>query len=365
MSSGWTSVGPTMAVDPPGPARGAGAPSRIAEALGLGPDLRPWLEALAAAPAGTGRPVPGPAEEEDLLSWLGVEPEARSEVLATRDEVAGSDAYSWLVDRCQAEIAACAGDPEGPRLVLPQLPGHLGGAGRCFPIHLYLAALPDALERHRLLGVPEQISRATFGDLARHVAIRRRADGRTGLDAPWWSLLALRGVIFECGRLQYGLCRLGSGSLGPGEWYDEEEAEAHGAGSRRGDVALNVHIPEGPGITPDACDASDALARDLLASCFADLGIRVATCTSWLLDDQLAGYLAEGSNIVCFQRRFELLPGGRLGDADLLRFVFGLDAAREPSRLDRLPQATTLERAAVEHLRSGGHWKVRTGWYRL
>ncbi len=335
-----------MAVDPPSPARSAGAPGSEAEALGLGPKLRPWLEALAAAPAGTGRPVPG-TEEEDLLAWLGVDPGARAEVLATRDEVAASDAYSWLIERCQAEIAACAGDPEGPRLVLLPLPDHLGGAGRCFPIHLYLAALPDALERHRLVGVLEQMSRATFGDLARHVAIRRRADGRTGLDAPWWSLLALCGVIFECGRLQYGLCRLGSGSLGPGQWYDEEEAEALGEGSRRGDVALDVHVPEGPGLTPDACDASDALARDLLASSFADFGIRVATCTSWLLDEQLAGYLPEGSNIVGFQRRFELLPGGRLGDADPLRFVFGLDAVPEPSRLERLTQVTTLERAVA------------------
>jgi hypothetical protein len=31
--------------------------------------------------------------------------------------------------------------------------------------------------------------------------------------------------------------------------------------------------------------------------------------------------------------------------------------------LDDLPQRTTLERAIVAHLRAGGHWRARTGWF--
>jgi hypothetical protein len=31
--------------------------------------------------------------------------------------------------------------------------------------------------------------------------------------------------------------------------------------------------------------------------------------------------------------------------------------------LDELPQQTTLQRAIVAHLRAGGHWHSRTGWF--
>src|SRR5262249_22677272 len=89
-------------------------------------------------------------------------------------------------------------------------------------------------------------------------------------------------------------------------------------------------------------------------------GRRVATCTSWLLDDQLAEYLPADSNILAFQRRFEPVPGAQDDDASMLRAVFGADHAQA---LDALPQETTLQRAVVRHLRSGRHWRMRTGWY--
>jgi hypothetical protein len=31
--------------------------------------------------------------------------------------------------------------------------------------------------------------------------------------------------------------------------------------------------------------------------------------------------------------------------------------------LGELPQTTSLERGIVEHLRAGGHWHYRTGWF--
>jgi hypothetical protein len=33
--------------------------------------------------------------------------------------------------------------------------------------------------------------------------------------------------------------------------------------------------------------------------------------------------------------------------------------------LNALPQRTTLERAVVEHLCRGRHWRMRTGWLQL
>ena len=91
---------------------------------------------------------------------------------------------------------------------------------------------------------------------------------------------------------------------------------------------------------------------------FREHDFRVATCTSWLLDEQLADYLPADSNIVRFQRRFTVVDGATDDGRDILRFVFD----RVPKSIDELPQRTALERAIVSHLRGGGHWKTRTGW---
>jgi hypothetical protein len=96
-------------------------------------------------------------------------------------------------------------------------------------------------------------------------------------------------------------------------------------------------------------------------TCFPKPDRRIATCTSWLLDEQLADYLPAESNIMEFQRRFEVVPGAWEHDEGVLSFVFH---RKEPD-LDALPQETTLQRAVVAHLRSGEHWRARTGWMQL
>ena len=48
-------------------------------------------------------------------------------------------------------------------------------------------------------------------------------------------------------------------------------------------------------------------------------------------------------------------------DSEILRHVF----VRVPDELDDLPRRTTLERAVVDHLRTGGHWYGVSGWLPL
>ena len=67
--------------------------------------------------------------------------------------------------------------------------------------------------------------------------------------------------------------------------------------------------------------------------------------------------LPEDSNIVRFQRRFELTDDGEDANADVLRFVFH---TFDPD-LDRLEPATTLERALLEQMRAGRQWCAPTG----
>jgi len=204
------------------------------------------------------------------------------------------------------------------------------------------------LAYHADHGVPEAVSRTTLADLGRTLAVDRRMKGEGWPHRFQWLTLHVRGGIYELGRLQFQ--RDGGRPAAPG-------ADAPGPH----DLALALHIPESGPLTPERCDESFRLAREFFPRHFPDEPYRVVTCGSWLLDPQLAQYLPPESNIIRFQRRFQLLPGGQDGNRDVLRFVFHTFT----TPLDELPQRTSLERAAVAHMKAGGRWQTRTGWLAL
>jgi hypothetical protein len=192
----------------------------------------------------------------------------------------------------------------------------------------FLARVDEARALHAARGLTDEESWQTLQDLPRHAHLDRLVHGTPGLRTGWWVELAFSGRLFQLGRLQF----------------------------EPRDGFLSVHIPEEGGpLTPAACDASFARARAV----FPDAS--EARCRSWLLDPQLAELLPATSNIVAFQRRFELLDEGENEDARVLEFVFH---TLEPD-LDRLSQQTSLQRAIVGHLRAGGHFAGPTGTLEL
>jgi hypothetical protein len=266
-----------------------------------------------------------------------------------------------LLERAYARVRLGVGNWDAALTQLPALPPSLGSWARCFWVFVFVAAVPDVRGWHARHGVPDDVSWATLADLGQHVRLHRRRHGTTGLDTQFWLTAHFSGALYALGRLQFNAHALGEGPAGPPQWYDEATVERLGAGFRPGDAALGVHIPEAGPLTPEACDASFAEAQRFFPRHFPEHAARIATCTSWLLDEQLAEYLPATSNIVRFQRRFEIVPGAPEDDQEILRFVFD----RVPPSLDVLPQRSALERAVVTHLREGRHWRVPTGWVEL
>jgi hypothetical protein len=220
-----------------------------------------------------------------------------------------------------------------------------------------MATVGDIRAWHARKGIPDDVSWNTLADLGRHARLYRRRTGETGLDTQWWITLHFQGSIYSLGRLQFQMYRLKTGPAGPLFWYDDSRDEAFRHGAR----AIGLHIPESGPLTPAACDESFARAEAFFECFFPDYPNAVVTCTSWLLDEQLAEYLPADSNIMQFQRRFELVPGSLEADASAFHFIFG----RAPESIDELTPRTTLERAIVQHVRAGRHWRLRTGWLRL
>jgi hypothetical protein len=355
----------------------------VADRLQLGPEYRAWLDALEAIgpPPGGIDPPTGQAAAR-LLARLGVDEPDRAAVLDALPTRRDQPELWWLLERAFHAVLADIGRLDSD-LQWPMLPPHVGATGRCFWVFVFLCAVPAIREWHRKHGVPDNIGWDTLADLGRNMGLYRRRTGCVGLDVAWWIALHFRGALFALGRLQFNPYRIGSGRAGPLFWYDGETTHAPGAGFRAGVPGpslspevrptatransglpaelLGVHIPQAGPLSPSACDASFRAAARFFAERFPDRASGVATCTSWLMDDQLLEYLPAESNIVQFQRRFELVPGARDADDSIFRFVFG----RVPTRLSDVVPRTTLERAILEHVARGRHWRMRTGWLRL
>ncbi len=339
--------------------------SEVAEELGLesgSPGL--WwlreLDELGAPPPELAPAELTPAVAAERLELLGVpEPDA-ADVLATLP-VPG-DAMWWCLERGVHRLTSTMGDPDAYRGIWPSFEGPgFPLRLRCHVVHVALVVLPFTLAYWERLGIPPDIAVDSLADVSRHMEIHRRMHGTTGIEASWWITLSLRGEIVDLGRLQFNRFTLNVGDESP-LWYPEDEAERRGPGFRGGDPCLGVHIPDGPPLGPEAVEDSLRRAGAFFRQYYPVDQRRVATCLSWLLDDQLSEHLPAGSNIMQFQRRFELVPGWYDGDGNVLQFVFRVSADHP---LDDLPQRTTLERAVVSHLRAGRHWRVRTGWLDL
>lgn len=324
----------------------------VGEWLGPGEEYTAWVSGLAGNT--DPRPVVLPSGDElrTLLDRMGVQADDAAEIEETQPSPARDPELWWLLTRVRDRLTGTMGLGRGDLWgqAMPHLPEKLGAKGRFFYPHVFLAALPDALAYFTERGIPDDIVWATLADFGRQLAIYRRINGRGGLDVQFWFTLHFRGLIYDLGRLQFNRYRV-----------DHTRHTDAGAPYREGDYVLGVHIPEAGPMTPEACDESFRRAKAFYARYFPEEPYRYANCTSWLLDDQFAEYLPEDSNILRFQRRFTLIDDEQEGDKAVFQFVF----RKVNPVIDELPQRTTLERAIVQHLKAGRHWKVRTGWLEL
>jgi hypothetical protein len=308
--------------------------------------------------------VPRGVRLAETLVDLAVPYAQTNDVLAAAERVARDPAACALLAGAVAEFADAmgvvgGGPGGGPRLGpdLDALAGEAGDvAGPWFALLVLAAVRPYTAAYHRRLGVPEDVTRRTLADVGRHMAVHARRHGTPGLANTRWLARHFRGVLYQLGRLQFEMTRLG-GRTG------RALAEA-GVADGPGSPVLAVHIPDFSGpLDAAACDASFARAAEFFPRHFpGGAAYSVATCHSWLLDPQWAEYLGADSRILAFQRRFT--PAWAVeepDDATTLAFVFG-DPEVDPGRV---VARSAVERAVVRHLAAGRHWYGGNGWVRV
>ncbi|GAA1553133.1 hypothetical protein GCM10009804_07630 [Kribbella hippodromi] len=292
-------------------------------------------------------PPPVPVSLGEVDGRLGLSEDDRREVLASRPDPVRDAALWWLLERCHHQLVRGMGTT-GPLPPWPDLPPETGAVGRFVYVWAFLATLPAVRACHADRGIADGDSWPILAVLGAQMANRRALHGEGGLHTQNWVTHHFRGAIYALDRLHFERQRC---------WFDARDE----GGPAAGEPVLGLHIPEGR-LTPESVDAALERARAFFRAHYADEQYAYATCVSWVLDPQLAEYLDAETNLIRFQRRFELLPAVEKDDSvTVVEFLF----KRSLPELDTLPQATTLQRAVVRHIRSGRPWQFRTGWFPL
>ncbi len=271
-----------------------------------------------------------------------------------------------------------------------------------------LAMAPEVEATHRELGIPENITRDTCQQV--NCFCNNYIQGGTGIGLLPRQLAWLRqyvaGTLFRLGRMEYKLRKVenfgkvfknretgkvvalskdgvtynGKGFVdGTGDVFDKENAwtasyvendkSAEGylispcgyalnkkmalpldkweCVIKEGDTILDMHIPSGGGMKPEACVDSMRRAVEFFAEYFPEQKTSAVMCRSWIFNTQFEEKLPE-SNLAKFMRElylFPILSSGRDG----FFFVF----CREYDDLSKAPRDTSLQRAMLDVLESG------------
>ncbi|HEY5304268.1 MAG TPA: acyltransferase domain-containing protein [Acidimicrobiales bacterium] len=291
------------------------------------------------------------------LRGLDLRSDVVEEVAAHWDATRTSPRWSSLLAAMVSFVRRDRGSVDAPLVVWDDLDDH-GASGRLLYYYLFALLASELRELHRSCGVPVDVSDATVEALARHGETHRLKWGTTGVDAGWWMVPILRGEILQVRSLKFHRVHLGVGGLAPHPWLDAAAMSQRGEGFRVGDLSVGIHIPARTDLSPGALDATFIRAREVLSRVWPTSTRRLATCQSWMMDERLVESLGEESNIVGFQRRFELIAPFEDDVATVVDFVFG----SKSSDAAALPATSRLQRVIRDALATGGAWHNRTGW---
>jgi hypothetical protein len=299
-----------------------------------------------------------PSDLEDALSALHLVTDDFTEVVAQWEITQRDEEWVTLLAAVLTTIERQRGHVDEPIGIWSDL-DDAGPSGRFFYVYLFALAYEGTLKYLAENGVPRDVIDSTFSVVATQAATHRRKWGSAGTEAGWFTIPILRGELLQIGSLHFHQVNLGVGTLSPSPWYDEVDAQVLGVGFRHGEPSIGLHIPRGTDLSPDAIDSTMARARDVLGVMWPTRQRRLATCGSWMLDQQLREFLPSTSNLMLFQDRFAMVPTSSIGDEEALDFVY----ERPGVPLEQLPQQTSLQRAIVSVLARGEHWRNQAGWF--
>lgn len=157
---------------------------------------------------------------------------------------------------------------------------------------LYFLYFCEETERvYKEKGISEEILMDTLGDFPRWLDTWSAIKGGLYLGELDWLSYHLRAKLFKLGRLQFCFA---------------SHSEFPSRGIKKGDSVIDTHIPADGPLDNDACRKSFDFAREFFAKYYPEYNWEVFSCHSWLLGQDLEEIIGKESNIVKFQKLFNI-----------------------------------------------------------
>lgn len=211
---------------------------------------------------------------------------------------------------------------------LTSLLGDDPDGGKLLACQLHCACL--RYDDYIRFGIPEGVYYDTMLCFSRFVTECLYYKGGYQFDRGWWTWRQLSMCLFRLGQLEYEL---------------------------RPDGTVGIHIPTGADLSPDSVSASLKEAKAFLTAHFPEYADAALTCGSWLLSPALKELLNETSNILHFQKCFDI----ERVDADAMEYVCWLFQRQPDADPETFPEVTSLQRRAKQYILGGGKIGSATG----
>ena len=198
-------------------------------------------------------------------------------------------------------------------------------------LYYYCKMACETYEQYQKKKIGDEIFWDTFSDISLWCEECREKYGEYGLQEYGWLWRHIEMTIFRLGRLQFE--RMESEWE---FWYKNQQV-------CKGDTVISIHIPKGGKLEKEDCRRSFELGKKFWGRAYPYL------CHSWLLYPGLKELLDPDSNILQFQKFFELLQ---------VDYVFREGEERIFDCLmedpEKYPENTSLQRNARKYLMQGG-----------
>ena len=184
--------------------------------------------------------------------------------------------------------------------------------------------------------IPIDILTHTLQDTALWLRNYKKTHGCLGLASKAWIAFGMSGRLFRLGRMQFEMTTI--------------KEDVNLPGLKKGDDALEGHVPQGEPLDHDECIKSYKAAFPFFEKYF-NFSAKAVHLSTWMLDPVLNEIFPPTSNVLKWQADATILPETKTAP-DLLRFIFGTPTID----LKTAPRDTTMRRKIIEHLEAGGEF---------
>ena len=193
----------------------------------------------------------------------------------------------------------------------------------------------DTYEKYKKMRIDDSVFTATMKFCTRFLEEHKKIYGAYAFTWAWWFPRQLALQEFRIGELEY-------------EFISSDERKIY------------IHIPSDANLTPSAVRSSLDRFQEFLSNYFPDWIGTDWYCESWMLSPALAGLLPDDSNLLQFQKLFDVISTDYESMA-VLDWVF----PGEGPELENLSEKTSLQKKLKEFLISGQKFGWAEGILRL